>query len=436
MMHSDTSYTRRALAALGMLVLAVLMAGCSLTAVPDSQPAAIAGAPVVRIIAPLPASTFLDGVTVNIQVLISNAGADIARVDFAIDDAVIAAVETPNTAGTAAFSLVRGWQSTGSGAHTARVTAVRADGTTSEPAVVSFTVQGDQPLPTDVPAAAVTDAAPEAVQAVPETAPTPATDQAAPTNVSVPTAVTVEATLAPTEAAPVPVDPPVAASGAPVGTFLQGTNVRRGPSTLFVPAIGSFAAGQTAEIIGLNLAGDWYKIRYYNAEGWILGTLVSVEGDISTLPREAGPPLPTLTPQPPTAVVITAPPAATVAPATSNADLVAGTYILEPNPLICNQASRIELDVANLGTTPTTSGGVVSVVDRHDASGTQTTTEGAFPVLQPGQTFRVTMALTVSVYVDENHTLTITVNPSGTVPESNRTNNSAVIAYRLARGGC
>lgn len=156
-------------------------------------------------------------------------------------------------------------------------------------------------------------------------------------------------------------------------------------------------------------------------------------GDLSALPRDPGPPLPTATAIPPTALPPTAPPAP---PAASSADLVAGIFLVNPNPLVCNQASQIELDVANLGSTPTASGGTVALVDRHNATGTQTTTVGAFPVLQPGQTFRVTMFLTVSVYYEEDHTLTATINPDGSIPEATNSNNSASISYRLQRGGC
>ena len=52
------------------------------------------------------------------------------------------------------------------------------------------------------------------------------------------------------------------------------------------------AAGQTAEILGKNLDGTWYKIRFYNGEGWIAALTVDVEGNVSNLVAEAGPATP------------------------------------------------------------------------------------------------------------------------------------------------
>ncbi|MCS7070522.1 MAG: SH3 domain-containing protein [Anaerolinea sp.] len=417
-----------------LVLLTLLTAGCSLTVAVETPTPAIVGAPVVQLAAPIPDGSYLSGVTVNIQVLVTNAGPDIARVDFAVDETIIASVENPNAAGTRAFSLTRSWTAVEPGEHTIRVTAYRGDGSASEPAEVAIRVVDETAL---LPAQSVeatqtaeptlfmpTDAAVR-LEGVPTRLPAGGTPQPEPTQ-SAPTP------LPPT--LPPPTEPPpTQAPTAPSATFTQGVNVRSGPSTLFNPPIGSFAAGQSTQILAVNPAGDWLKVRYYNGEGWVFASLATVTGDLSTLPRDPGPPLPTLTPIPPTVLPPTAPPAP---PAASSADLVAGIFLVNPNPLVCNQASQIELDVANLGSTPTASGGTVALVDRHNATGTQTTTVGAFPVLQPGQTFRVTMFLTVSVYYEEDHTLTATINPDGSIPETTNSNNSASISYRLQRGGC
>jgi uncharacterized protein YraI len=82
----------------------------------------------------------------------------------------------------------------------------------------------------------------------------------------------------------------------PLATFNQGVNVRLGPGTQFEPPIGSFAAGQTTEILARNPSGDWYKVRYFNGEGWVFAAVLTVSGDISQLPIESGPPLPTEVP--------------------------------------------------------------------------------------------------------------------------------------------
>lgn len=80
------------------------------------------------------------------------------------------------------------------------------------------------------------------------------------------------------------------------GTFIQGANLRSGPSNLFDPPIGSYASGQTVDVIAQNPAGDWYKVSGSNGEGWVLGELITISGDVSTILVDAGPPVPTFTP--------------------------------------------------------------------------------------------------------------------------------------------
>ncbi len=76
-----------------------------------------------------------------------------------------------------------------------------------------------------------------------------------------------------------------------MATMIDGVNVRRGPGIGFQPPIGSFAINQTSEILAISLDGAWYKVKYYNAEGWILGRLMTVSGNIANLPVEVGPPI-------------------------------------------------------------------------------------------------------------------------------------------------
>jgi hypothetical protein len=436
MMNTEIHWLKRVANGWSALALLLLLtAGCSLTVAPQTVTPTIAGTPIVQMAAPIPNGSYLTGVNINIQVLVTNAGPDIDRVDFVVDETVIASADDPNPDGTRAFSLTRAWTAAEPGLHTIRVTAYRADGSASEPAEVAIRVVDETALlppeaaeaaPTAEPTLFIPTDAAVRLESVPTRLPAGGTTQPEPT-------VSALTPAPPTQPPATEPPPPTQAPTAPTATFIQGVNVRSGPSTLFNPPIGSFAAGQSTQILAVNPAGDWLKVRYYNGEGWVFASLATVTGDLSALPRDPGPPLPTATAIPPTALPPTAPPAP---PAASSADLVAGIFLVNPNPLVCNQASQIELDVANLGSTPTASGGTVALVDRHNATGTQTTTVGAFPVLQPGQTFRVTMFLTVSVYYEEDHTLTATINPDGSIPEATNSNNSASISYRLQRGGC
>jgi hypothetical protein len=67
---------------------------------------------------------------------------------------------------------------------------------------------------------------------------------------------------------------------------------------LFDPPIGSVAPGQTAEIVARTQAGDWYQVRLQSGTAWVSAQLVTVSGDISQLPIDNGPPIPTLTTTP------------------------------------------------------------------------------------------------------------------------------------------
>jgi hypothetical protein len=425
----------RAFVLCALALMVFVFSGCSLTASPEGVPIAISGAPVVRIVSPPPNATYLEGVRVNIQALITNAGADIARVVIAVDETTVETLETPNSIGAASFSVTGGWVAAGLGQHIARVSAERADGTHSDPVEVAFTVVANSPAaatatpsPTPIPPTATAQPTDEPADAAQTAAPEADAPQGEAQAADGETAAPAEAaTTAPT------------ASGAPQATFNQGINVRSGPSTQFVPPIGSFAAGQTAEIVAVNTDGTWLKVRYYNGTGWVFGGLATVSGDISGLPREAGPPLPTATPVPPQPTAAPVQPAApTGVPASSaNVNLVAGIVELNPGQPVCNQTFTIGLDVANLGGEATAASSTVSVVDVRAADGTtQQTTTGGFPVLQPGQTFRVNMALTVSTYFDETHEIRFVIDPNNGVPENNESDNTRTITYTLQRGGC
>lgn len=396
------------------IVAALLMTGCSLNFSPQNVPQPISGAPEVSIISPLANATYLEGVNVIVQALVTNAGADIDRVEIAVDSNIVATLTDVNPDAAFSFSVTHTWTAASAGTYNASVTAFRSDGTSSAPASVQFSVI----------------APPQTTEEVDETGEPPAGSTPRPTNTSAP------ATVAPTSTEPPPPPQPTVAptSSTPIATFNQPVNVRRGPGTIFNPPIGSFNAGQTSEILARNPAGDWYKVRYGGGEGWVFAQLISASGDVSSLPVDPGPPVPTAAP--PTAIPPTAVPPATAAPATT-ANLVAGVVVLNPSQPVCNQTFSIGFDVANLGNEATASSGTVSVRDVRAADGSvQQETVGGFPVLQPGQTFRVEMFLTVSTYYDEDHRLTLVIDPSNQIPETQDGDNQVELTYRLSKGSC
>ena len=77
----------------------------------------------------------------------------------------------------------------------------------------------------------------------------------------------------------------------PVTTFDREVNIRRGASTAFNPPLGLARPGDEYTILAVHSSGNWLKIAYEEGEGWVFAELTNIDGDISDLPREAGPEL-------------------------------------------------------------------------------------------------------------------------------------------------
>ncbi len=400
-----------------LIGLIALLAGCTLNSAPSNQP--VSGEPVVRIVSPQPNATYLEGVAVNLQATVSNAGTDIDRVEIVVDGSTVATVPSPNADGATMFNATYGWSAAGVGTHTLGVTAYRADGTSSAPATVEI----------NVIAANGTPGASGATQST-----NPVTTGATPTtgtaNLQPTGQTTAQQSAQPTSPPATSAPQATATPTSPTASFSQGINVRRGPGLEFDPPIGAFAAGQTTAILAINPAGTWYKVSYGGGEGWVYAALTDASGDIATLSRDPGPPVPTAAP--PTAV----PPTNAPPPPSSNVNLVAGIVELNPGQPTCQQTFNIGLDVANLGSEASASG-TVSVTDVRSADGsTQETTIGGFPALQPQQTFRVDMPLTVSTWYNEEHTIILVIDPNNQIPESEEGDNRREVRYTLQQGGC
>lgn len=87
---------------------------------------------------------------------------------------------------------------------------------------------------------------------------------------------------------------PVPASQDPVLVTGAVTNVRLGPGLAYEVSH-VLAAGTTASILGRNEAGDWWAVPGPgdgpSPVGWVSGTVVTVQGDVSNLPILFAPPL-------------------------------------------------------------------------------------------------------------------------------------------------
>lgn len=202
-------------------------------------------------------------------------------------------------------------------------------------------------------------------------------------------------------------------------------NVRSGDSTEYAQ-VGFLTQGQEAPIVGISSRGTgWYQIRLpNNTTAWVSPTVVDVAGSLSNIPSILPPPIPA-----------TATPLPTATPSTQ-VNLFAGNVVIEPGTPTCAQTFTVGLDVANVGTQQSASG-TVSLVDSRTADGSvQGSTVGGFPALLPGQTFRVLMPITISTWYNETHRLTMIIDPSNAIPETNEGDNQTAVEYVLQKGAC
>lgn len=370
------------------------------------------GPPLITITSPLPNATYLENIAIQIGARVENAGTDIESIEVRLDGAVIGSQASPNPGGAAVFTVAQELPAASVGQHSLEVLATREDGTTGS-ATVSFTVVEQASL--GGPGSTDNDTSGGQTQTQPSSTPPAANTPvpAAPTNTPPPT-------VAPTNT-PVPASP---TSSVPMARLTAGANVRSGPSTAFEPPIGSLAAGAEVRVLGVNPARTWYKVQYYNGEGWVWHELVTVTGDTASLPVDAGPP----TPVPATP---TTPPTAT---STSNVNLTLSVTI-NPHPFVCNQASELTIVVSNIGTADSP-GGSILVEDLYNGVPGATTT-AAFPAVPAGGSVTVNQVfLTVTTNYAEAHQTRVTVDPNNLIPESDKSNNVNISTYVLAQGGC
>jgi hypothetical protein len=102
-------------------------------------------------------------------------------------------------------------------------------------------------------------------------------------------------TAIPPTTAPLPTSTPVTASSAAPKIFAKvNTNCRVGPSTRYY-VDGYLVVGLTSEVYGRDPKDSWWYIRNPTKEDkrcWVWNETTSVEGDTSSIPVVAAPPLP------------------------------------------------------------------------------------------------------------------------------------------------
>lgn len=418
-----------------LVIISMVMVACD-TVAPEEEEIAFEGAPEVTIASPLAGDTYNEGVGVNILLRVDNAGEDVARIAIEVDGQIIGEAILPNPNGDASFTVNNGWPASGAGEHIITAIASRSDGTVSEEASVTINVVASEVTEPETSDDSDTVDNSDDAEPTEDSKGDSQTDDSQgqetdSTPIPSPTDAPVAATAVPAEPTdvPAPTDvPPTNTPARPQVRITTGANIRSGPGVVFDPPIGSLAAGATANILAVNTAGTWYKIEYYNGDGWVSSLVAEVTGDISGLPREAGP----ATPIPATATPVV--PTATVTPSTAP-DLSATAVVVGPHPFVCNEASEVRITVANSGNAASAGTSVV-VADLFNGQVTGSS-NAPIPALEPGANHTAVIFLTVSTNFGEAHVTRVTVDPDNQVAESNESNNVRnEDPYVLATGSC
>lgn len=404
--------------------------------------------PTVRITAPLPNTTYLSGVAVNVQVQVGNAGPDIDRVEVLTPDDLIGTLPQPNPTGAAAFGVTQTYSPGQVGQHTIQAVAYRADGTESTMASVTINVVDELPSqatatvePTDTAVATTpTDVAASPTPAATSTRESAATAQTAQATVGI----SINPTSASTSNA---VSTTAPAGAAPIAKFEGVVNVRRGPSTNFEPPLGTFQAGQQAEILSQNNDGTWFKVKFATGEGWVFAQITQTEGDIASLPREAGPPIPTARPATATPIAPVVQPTSepnqpTVPPVASDGpNLVVVNWEMRMlsgdrpvNDIVANQPAIAFVRVRNAGNQPASGFFAVLTIVNSSDSGAKIVEAGSSVGLSPGEEQVIQVGFTDNAApAGAGRVGVIRLDENNQVPETNENDNdSSPISYTLA----
>ncbi|MGB7338119.1 MAG: protein kinase [Phototrophicaceae bacterium] len=237
----------------------------------------------------------------------------------------------------------------------------------------------------------------------------------------------------------VPATQSVVSADAPfaINAGSQGLNVRASDTTN-ATIVTILQANEQATIIGRsNRDTRWYQIRLEgNLIGWVRGDLVTISGDLTTLPNVSPPPIVQPAQATSSGVAATTAPSVTTV-ASSQANLQITGLGLVPSPPQCLQTFTVQLNITNTGTESTSAEATVFVFDRHVASGTRSAQGSvALPILTPNQNWVVSVDLNVSTFFAENHEIVAQVDSNGAVAESNEGDNFFTSIYTLGSGSC
>ena len=157
------------------------------------------------------------------------------------------------------------------------------------------------------------------------------------------------------------------------------SNLREGPGTQFA-LVERAEVDQEIELVAANPAGDWYKIRHARGEAWIYAELVSARGDVDGLPR------------------------------VSPVNLIVTNIAIDPHPLVCQQASDIQVTVKNEGAAALPGGGWIKAeAVLKSSEEVLEAAETVFPSIAPGGEYTAKTALAVSLHYNETQRIRVTL---------------------------
>lgn len=115
-----------------LILIVVLVAGCNLTneVIPTGTPPP--PMPEVRFLYPANEATVVEGTDLDIELLASDEGIGIARVEFLVDDEVVNERGPDVSAAVPLFTVRMNWLANGQGRHTLSAIAYRPDDTASD----------------------------------------------------------------------------------------------------------------------------------------------------------------------------------------------------------------------------------------------------------------------------------------------------------------
>jgi uncharacterized protein YraI len=216
------------------------------------------------------------------------------------------------------------------------------------------------------------------------------------------------------------------------GKATATVNVRSDPGNAF-QALGVLKNGTEVEIVAKSEDGEWFQIVYpsgSNLRGWVLAESLEVTGDLSGLgvatpehiPVPVAPTSPAVTQAPTTPTPLELTPTPSPTPLAPLPDLVIGGTLISGGKLVAT--------VTNQGPGPLTSATVA--VSVFDLAGTGLLGSGsAGPLtLTPGASIDVKTDYAIPASPVQ---LLVIVDPQGTIPETDDTNNRLNIA--ISGGG-